>query len=120
MLRTYLLSLCLAAGLVPALHAQAGPTATKGLDIQAGASFVGALPDYSFNGSSPKYKGYGIYSSIDFLPHFGLELDYHQVNAPSPKIEAKPTPFYRSRAASKQHVRGVPGFDLIADPHRLC
>jgi hypothetical protein len=91
MLRTYLLSLCLAAGLVPALHAQAGPTATKGLDIQAGASFVGALPDYSFNGSSPKYKGYGIYSSIDFLPHFGLELDYHQVNAPSPKIEYERT-----------------------------
>jgi Outer membrane protein beta-barrel domain len=91
MLRKYLLSLCLAAVNVPSLHAQATVTASKVFDIQAGASFVGAIPDYSFNGSSPKYKGYGLYSSIGFLPHIGLELDFHQVNAPSPKIEYERT-----------------------------
>lgn len=91
MLKKYVLSLCLAVGIVPALHAQATATASKILDIQAGASFVAALPDYSYLGSKPTYKGYGIYSTIGFMPHIGLMLDFHQVNAPSPKIEYERT-----------------------------
>jgi hypothetical protein len=87
MLKKYVLLLCLSSGAVSALQGQATPTASKVFDIQAGGSFVYAASDYH----SEKYKGYGIYSTIDFLPHIGLMLDFHQVYAPSPKTEYERT-----------------------------
>jgi hypothetical protein len=90
MLKKYALLLCLAATTVPvALHGQASPTASKVLDIQVGGSFVGALAGYPL--APPHFKGYGIYSTIDFLRHVGLALDFHQVYAPSPHIEYERT-----------------------------
>jgi hypothetical protein len=99
MLKKYVLSLCLAAAIVPSLHAQASATATKVFDIQAGASLVGSYTPTSVIGPGTpssvqlpnKYLGYGLYSTIDFLPHIGLEMDFHQVYAKSPKIEYERT-----------------------------
>jgi hypothetical protein len=65
----------LAAGAVAAMQAQKMPTATRSLDIQAGGEFVYGHSDYG-----SRIKGYGGYATIDFKPHFGLELDYHQAN----------------------------------------
>jgi hypothetical protein len=89
MLKKYVLLLCLSSGAVSALQGQATPTASKVFDIQAGGSFVGALAGYPL--APPHFKGYGIYSTIGFLPHIGLMLDFHQVYAPSPHIEYERT-----------------------------
>jgi hypothetical protein len=87
MLKKYALLLCLAVTTVPALFGQASPTASKVFDIQAGGSVVGALSDYE----GYKFLGYGVYSSIDFLPHIGLMLNLNQTYARSPKTEYERT-----------------------------
>jgi len=73
-----LLLLTLALGAVSMARAQKLPTAEKLLDIQAGGSFVYGNSDYG-----TKLKGYGGYGTIDFKPHFGLALDFHQANGHS-------------------------------------
>jgi hypothetical protein len=73
MLKNTLLLLTLALGAGSMARAQKLPTAEKLLDIQAGGSFVYGHSDYGTT-----LKGYGIYGSIDFKPHFGLVLDFHQ------------------------------------------
>jgi len=75
MFRKSLLLLTLALGLVSIARAQKLPTATKLLDIQAGGEFIYGHSDYS-----TQLKGYGFYGTIDFKPHFGVVLDYHQAN----------------------------------------
>jgi len=67
--------LLFAAVAATAMQSQKLPTATKTLDIQAGGDFVYGHSDYG-----TRLKGYGIYSTIDFKPHFGVELDLHQGN----------------------------------------
>lgn len=75
--RLLLLTLALAAflGAVSVSQAQKLPTATRSLDIQAGGDFIFGKSDYGTN-----LKGYGGYGTIDFKPHFGLMLDFHQAN----------------------------------------
>jgi hypothetical protein len=99
MLKKYALLLCLATQMIPALYGQASATASKVFDIQIGGSFVGAyspvnhpLPlPYTQQTLPSKYLGYGIYSTIDFLPHIGLMLNFNQVYAKSPQIEYERT-----------------------------
>lgn len=83
MLKKLRFTLLLVAGAVPAMQAQKQPTATRTFDIQAGGEFTYARPDYT--GTFPVFidnemKGYGFYGNIDFLPHVGLQLDYHKVS----------------------------------------
>lgn len=73
--KTILFSVALAAFTVSAMHAQKLPTATRSLDIQAGGGFVYGHSDYGRN-----IKGYGGYATVDFKPHLGLEVDYHQAS----------------------------------------
>ncbi|MBS1814678.1 MAG: porin family protein [Acidobacteria bacterium] len=63
-------------------HAQALPTAVRAGDLQVGAGLVGARSDYS----TINWYGMGIYATFDFRAHWGIEADFHQVNAPSPDI----------------------------------
>jgi len=60
-----------------ALYGQALPTASKRFDLQAGGDFVLDSSDYS-----GRYRGAGIYATLDFSPHFGTEVDFHQANLP--------------------------------------
>jgi hypothetical protein len=53
------------------------PTATKRADLEAGAGFVFAKPDYSEN---QRFTGVTGYAVLDVSPHFGAEFDFHQVN----------------------------------------
>ena len=48
---------------------------------QAGGSFVYGHSDYGRS-----LKGYGGYGTIDFRPHLGLMLDFHQANEKDNKI----------------------------------
>jgi hypothetical protein len=74
MLRKTLLSLLLAAGSVSAMQAQRIPTATRTLDIQVGGDFSEVHSDYG-----RRMSGFGFYGNIDFKPHLGLAIDFHQV-----------------------------------------
>ena len=60
------------------LHAQAVPTASSGGDLQIGAMFNLADPDYR----PDKFKGYGFYTTFDFRYHVGIEGEFHQINDP--------------------------------------
>src|SRR5271168_1660235 len=61
------------------LHAQAVPTASSRGDLQIGAMFNLAAPDYR----PQKFKGYGFYTTFDFSPHLGIEGEFHQINDPN-------------------------------------
>jgi hypothetical protein len=57
------------------LHAQAAPTASRLGDLKIGGGFSSANSDYynRFNGSSA-------YVNFDFLPHIGVEGEFHFVS----------------------------------------
>jgi hypothetical protein len=77
--------------------AQAVPTATKAADIQIGATFSAAKPDYS----TGTWYGGGLYGSIDLAHHLGLELDFHQNSGPGPIL------YERSYEAGVRYFRPV-------------
>src|SRR5260370_855342 len=56
------------------LHAQFEPTATKVLDLTVGGSFATANSDYA-----DRYNGGAAYINFDFLPHIGVEGEFHFV-----------------------------------------
>lgn len=74
-----LLLICLASFTGTRLHAQATPTASTAGDLQIGAMFNLASPDYR----PEKFKGYGFYTTFDFRYHVGIEGEFHQINDPN-------------------------------------
>lgn len=60
--------------------AQAKATAVRAGDLQVGGGFVIAAPDYG----QRNFKGYMGYATFDFMEHYGVEFNIHQLNAPSP------------------------------------
>jgi hypothetical protein len=75
MFKCKLLFLSLAFCAVPALQAQRLPTATRAVDIQAGGGYVYGHSDYGRT-----LSGYGVYGTVDFRYHFGVELEYHKAS----------------------------------------
>lgn len=67
---------CFAAFSATAAWSQQMPTASRAGDLQVGAGFSFAQPDYT----DDIFKGYGIYADFDFKAHWGVEADFHQVN----------------------------------------
>ena len=61
---------------------QASAAGVRAGDLQVGGSFSFAKPDYG----QDNLRGYGFYSSFDFKPNYGVEIDFHQNNAPSPSV----------------------------------
>ena len=68
--------------LIPALAAwsQARPTASRAGDLQIGGNYAVASSDYD---QQHKIRGFGFYADFDFREHFGVEVDFHQLNDPS-------------------------------------
>ncbi len=60
--------------------AQAGPTASRLADLQAGGGFTVANSDYTVN----RIRGFAFYASLDVTEHWGGELDFHQLNDGQP------------------------------------
>ena len=56
--------------------AQAIPAASRLGDIQVGAAFVRAHPDYS----QSTFSGFGIFADADLWRHLGVEADFHKVS----------------------------------------
>jgi hypothetical protein len=58
------------------LRAQVAPAATRGgRELQAGASFDLGHSDYG----TSTLRGLGFYTTDDFRPHLGVELNFHQL-----------------------------------------
>ena len=66
-------------------NAQALPPASRVADVQVGGTFSTANPDYTqdlYNLSEPntnRWYGYGAYADIDFMHHFGVEFNFHNL-----------------------------------------
>lgn len=60
---------------VPALLGQALPTASRIGDAQAGVGFSLGSPDYN----PQTFHGLSAYAGLDLRPHYGVELDFHQI-----------------------------------------
>lgn len=63
-------------GCAAAMSGQAIPTATRPADIQVGAGFSTAKPDYEH----ANFPGFFLYADVDPRAHWGLEAEYHQVS----------------------------------------
>jgi hypothetical protein len=61
---------------------QAKPAASRSGDLQVGAGFTTASPDYG----TDRIRGFAFYGDFDFRPHIGLEVDFHQLNSPKTDI----------------------------------
>lgn len=61
-------------GATAMLHAQSEPTASRLGDLKVGGTFATANSDYG-----GRYNGGGAYLNFDFLPHIGVEGEFHFV-----------------------------------------
>ena len=57
------------------LYSQAIPTASRAADVQIGAGYSIARPDYV----QQTFPGFAAYADFDFRPHIGIEGEFHQV-----------------------------------------
>ena len=57
------------------LYSQAIPTASRTGDVQIGAGYSIARPDYV----QQTFPGFAAYADFDFRPHIGVEGEFHQV-----------------------------------------
>jgi hypothetical protein len=71
------LALALLLGGAPLLHAQATSTASRAGDLQVGAAFTLAKPDYE----QQFFHGFTAYVDFDLRAHLGLEAEFHQVSS---------------------------------------
>ena len=79
-----------------AAWSQARPTASRAGDLQVGVDYAVAQSDYDqFN----KIKGVGFYADFDFREHFGVEVDFRQLNDPANPI------YERSYEVGGRYVR---------------
>lgn len=74
-LRLAVLALPLAAP--PALLAQSLPAAARVGDLQIGAGYASARPDYI----QQTFRGLTVYADFDPRPHFGVEAEFHQAGS---------------------------------------
>ncbi len=68
---------CLCTFVLPAVHGQAGPTASRRADLQIGAGFVLDQSDYN----PTALKGGAFYTTFDLTNHLGAEFNIHQANS---------------------------------------
>jgi hypothetical protein len=59
------------------LHAQAAPTASRSGDLKIGGGFSSADSDYG----TTRFNGGAAYFDFDFMPHIGVEGQFHYVSS---------------------------------------
>ena len=73
------MSTCVLAGVA---HGQALTTASRAGDLQVGVGYGLATSDYA----DYHLRGFTFYSSFDFSKHYGVEVDFHQMDQPNTKL----------------------------------
>jgi opacity protein-like surface antigen len=69
-------------GVAPMMRAQAFPTGERVGDLKVGGGFSSARSDYA-----DRYNGGAAYINFDFLPHLGVEGEFHYVKDSSDLYE---------------------------------
>jgi hypothetical protein len=82
------------------IQAQASAAGVRAGDLQVGLGFSGG-PHYG----GSRYYGGSIYASFDFLQHWGVEADFHQVNT-----SANNKLYERTYEIGGRYVRHYKGF----------
>lgn len=108
-------------GAATILHAQSEATALKRLDLKVGGSFATANSDYG-----GRYNGGAAYINADFLPHLGVEGEFHFVKDSSNLYEKTYEVggrYYRTYRryvpyAKVMYGRGVFNFPALPDGFR--
>jgi hypothetical protein len=103
------------------LHSQSAPTAERVGDLKIGGAFSTANSDYG-----DRYNGGAAYADFDFLPHIGVEGEFHFVKDPADLYEKTyeigPRYFrtYRNFVpyAKAMYGRGVFNYPALADGFR--
>ncbi len=67
---------------LPTALAQSLPTATKPTDLQVGAGYIRANPDYG----PRQFNGYTIYGDLDPFTYGGVEIEYDHSSGDTPKL----------------------------------
>jgi hypothetical protein len=105
-------------GAAPMLLSQSTPTAERVGDLKIGGAFSSANSDYG-----GRYNGGAAYVNFDFLPHIGVEGEFHFVKDPNnlyeKTYEVGPR-YYRnyrkiSPYAKAMYGRGVFNYPAFAD-----
>lgn len=78
-LRKSIISMLLLAAGSFAAWSQSSPTASRLGDLQVGGEYSSANSDYVGN----RIRGFGFYGTFDFKSHYGVELNFHQLNDPN-------------------------------------
>jgi opacity protein-like surface antigen len=108
-------------GTASMLHAQSEPTASRLGDLKIGGGFSTANSDYA-----DRYSGGAVYANFDFLPHIGVEGEFHFVKDSSDLYEKTYEVGGRYFRTYKKFVpyakamygRGVFNFPPLADGFR--
>jgi len=79
-LKRILILVCLLGAAAPLLRAQEMPTETRAGELQIGAGYSVAAPDYGAD--DQKFTGPSIYATFDFRDHIGIEGTFHYVKEP--------------------------------------
>jgi hypothetical protein len=75
-LKRFYLLLTLLACTSASAFGQARPTASRIGDLQIGGGYTNAQPNYLTN----RISGFAFYADFDFRPHWGAEVDFHQIS----------------------------------------
>jgi opacity protein-like surface antigen len=102
---------------------QAAPDATRAGDLQAGATYTFAYPDYT----PQKAMGFGAYVAFDFKTHWGAEVSFHEVDIDqhSPAKEVTfdyGARYHRTYGRYNPYLKGFAGrgtFDFAPDFQQL-
>jgi hypothetical protein len=96
-------------GSAPSLLGQAIPTATRPADIQVGAGFTTARPDYERR----NFPGFFLYADVDPRAHWGVEAEYHQVSGGAAQSSQRTLEiggrYFRNYGAFSPYAKGMYG-----------
>jgi hypothetical protein len=91
---------------------QARPAASRLGDLQIGATYSVANPDFGVT----YIRGFGVYSDFDFLRHIGVEVDFRQLNDPD---DAQPNRFSSAVTKPVADTSGASGISSLMAKHSM-
>jgi hypothetical protein len=101
-------------------RAQALPTSARPLDLQLGGGYSNANSDYE----PQRIQGFGIYGDVDFRPHYGVEVDFHQMNDSGTKLYERTYEvggrYFRNYGSMKPYVKALYGRGVLNYPNNVA
>ncbi len=99
---------------------QASSTADRRLDFQAGGGFSLVRSDYG-----GYFKGFALYTTLDFSSHFGGEFVFHQARSPNGNHAAERTyeigpRYYRTYGRFNPYVKAMYGRGVFNYPEDVA